>query len=139
MPEGRKPKRKRSYVLTVRLDDGERASLQARASDSGLSVGAYVRASAAGDAGPRSRRRAPVERELLARANADLNRVGNNLNQISRALNVIAQREREANPAVAAQVAELASRFDQPLAAAMADLSTVLTAIRQAFGHDRQG
>ena len=139
MPEDRKPKRKRSYVLTVRLDDGERANLEARAGDSGLSVGAYVRAAAFGDAGPRSRRRVPVERELLARANADLNRVGNNLNQISRALNLIARRELEMTQAVGGEVAELVVRLDQPIATAITDLSTPLTAIRQAFGHDRQG
>ena len=42
---------------------------------------------ALGGAGVRARPCAAVDRQLLARANADLNRVGNNINQIAHALN----------------------------------------------------
>jgi hypothetical protein len=125
-------------MLTVRLDEKERAELDARSGDSGLSVGAYVRACSFGDAGPRSRRRPSVEREQLARANADLNRIGTSLNQIARALNVVVQREREANPIIAAHIGELVTGLDQPITAAMADLSLALTLIRQALGYDRK-
>jgi hypothetical protein len=104
----------------MRLDDAEQAKLEERASASGLSTGAYLRAAALGGAGVRARPRASVDRQLLARANADLNRVGNNINQIAHALN--------------------AGR-DMPhhLAEAMAELRGVLSALRRAAGYDRQG
>ena len=90
------------------------------ASASGLSVGAYFRAAALKSAGVRARPRPSVDRELLARANADLNRVGNNLNQIAHALN---------------------SGLDPPrhLGATMDELRGVLAALRRAAGYDRQG
>jgi hypothetical protein len=66
-------------------------------------------------------RRAPVDRELLAHTNADLNRVGNNLNQIARALN----RGQADAPSV--------------IEAATDELRHVLVKLRQALGYDRQG
>ena len=83
----RKPKRQRQHVEQFRTDDAEHAQLVAKSRAAGLSIGAYVRACALGDAGPRARRRATVDRELLAINNAALNRVGSNLNQIAKALN----------------------------------------------------
>lgn len=113
-------KRQRQHVARLRLDDAEQAKLEERASASGLSTGAYLRAAALGGAGVRAKPRASVDRQLLARANADLNRVGNNINQIAHALN--------------------AGR-DMPhgLAEAMTDLRGVLSALRRAAGYDRQG
>jgi hypothetical protein len=113
-------KRQRHHVARLRLDDDEHAKLEERASASGLSTGAYLRAAALGRAGVRAKPRASVDRQLLARANADLNRVGNNINQIAHALN--------------------AGR-DPPhhLAEAMTDLRGVLSALRRAAGYDRQG
>jgi hypothetical protein len=104
----------------MRLDDAEQAKLEESASAARLSTGAYLRAAALGGAGVRARPRASVDRQLLARANADLNRVGNNINQIAHALN--------------------AGR-DPPqiLAEAMAELRGVLSAFRRAAGYDRQG
>jgi hypothetical protein len=80
-------KRARKSLVMVRLDDAERAELEARAGDAGLSLAAFLRAAGLGQAGPRARRKPPIERALLAHTNASLNRVGNNLNQIARALN----------------------------------------------------
>jgi hypothetical protein len=40
-----------------------------------------------GDAGPRAKRRVPVDREELARLSVAIGRVGNNVNQIAHALN----------------------------------------------------
>jgi hypothetical protein len=104
----------------MRLDDDERAKLAERADASGLAVGAFLRACALETAGPRSRRSAPVDRELLAQTNADLNRVGNNVNQIAYVLN---------------------SGHEPPsyVAEAMSDLRGVLAAIRRALGYDSQG
>ena len=112
-------KRQRLHVAQLRLDDAEQAKLDERASASGLSTGAYLRAAALGGAGVRAKPRASVDRLLLARANADLNRVGNNINQIAHAMN--------------------AGR-DPPhvLAEAMTDLRDVLSALRRAAGYDRQ-
>jgi Bacterial mobilisation protein (MobC) len=86
-----------------------------------LSLAAHMRLCALGDQGPRARRRPPVDRVLLARTNADLNRIGNNLNQIARALNI---QESVALPGIEA---------------ARAELLEALAGIRRALGHDRQG
>ena len=66
-------------------------------------------------------------------ANADLNRVGNNINQIARVLNIAALDE--AGTDLARQVQEL----DRTIMAAMTELSATLAAIRGALGYDRQG
>jgi hypothetical protein len=113
-------KRQRRHVVRMRLDDDEQVKLGERASACGLSTGAYLRAAALGRAGVRARPRASVDRQLLARANADLNRVGNNINQIAHALN--AGRD-----------------MPQSLAEAMTDLREVLSALRRAAGYDCQG
>ena len=129
----RTPNRQRKHVMQLRADDTERAELESRANASGLSVGAYLRACSLGDAGVRARRRAPVDRALLANANADLNRVGNNINQIARILNIAALDEIDTE--LARQVKEL----DRTIMAAMTELSATLAAIRGALGYDRQG
>jgi hypothetical protein len=62
--------------------------LQGRAAEAGLSVSSYLRAAALGNAGPRARRAPTIEKEALGKAIAELNRVGNNVNQIARAMNI---------------------------------------------------
>ena len=79
--------RQREKRAMVRLTAAEAAELQERAARAGLSAGAYLRACALGESGPRSKRAPPVNRALLAEALAALNRVGNNLNQIAKQLN----------------------------------------------------
>ncbi len=117
-PRSGSEKRQRKHVARIRLDDAEFEKLDDRARASGLSIGAYLRACAIETAGVRAKPRPSVDRELLARANADLNRVGNNINQIAHALN---------------------SGRDPPLvlAEAMDELRGALTAIRRAAGYDR--
>jgi hypothetical protein len=119
-PRSGSEKRQRKHVARIRLDDAEQAKLDERASAAGLSLGAYLRAASLGAAGVRAKPRASVDRELLARSNADLNRVGNNINQIAHALNI---------------------GLDPPhiLADAMTDLRGVLSALRRAAGYDSQG
>ena len=80
--------RQRAARVTVRFLPDEHAELEARAAEAGLSPGAYLRACALGDAGPRARRSPTVERSLAAQAIAELNKVGSNLNQIARAVNM---------------------------------------------------
>jgi len=73
--------------LTIRLLPEERAVLEVRAGMAGLSLGAYVRARALGDAGPRAQRAPATDRREVAGLRADLARIGNNLNQLTRAVN----------------------------------------------------
>lgn len=73
--------------IQVRVTGKERAEIEAKAQAAGLSAGGFLRAAGLGRRTPRSVPRASVEREALGKAVAELNRVGNNLNQIARALN----------------------------------------------------
>lgn len=58
-----------------------------KAGEAGLSLAAYMRACALGDAGPRARRTPAADRQEVAGLRADLARIGNNLNQLTRAVN----------------------------------------------------
>jgi hypothetical protein len=80
-------KRQRGHTVTVRLTRDERANLDALSSRSGLSAGAFIRAAAFGDAGPRAQRRPPVDHKALRQLLGECGRIGNNLNQIARHLN----------------------------------------------------
>jgi hypothetical protein len=115
-------KRQRQHVVQFRTDDAELAELRRRAWDSGrLSVGAFCRKRALGDPGVRhARGPAPPDVRLLALNNAELNRVGNNLNQIAKALN----QGNDIDP------------FE--LRATITELQEVLTANRRALGYDRK-
>jgi hypothetical protein len=79
----------RGKLINVRCSVKERAAIQQRADQAGLSVGAYLRTQALGDAGPRSVRRPPVERKELARLLGHLGKVGSNINQLARAFNQV--------------------------------------------------
>ncbi len=86
-PTGRKnshsQKRQRTQAVRAACTPNEYAAITAQATAAGLSVGGYLRACALGRKTPRTKERAPVDRELLAHAIAALNRVGNNLNQLA--------------------------------------------------------
>jgi hypothetical protein len=115
-------RRQRSHMVQVRFDDGELVKLDRRADDTGLSRSAYLRMRALDNPGPRAQRRVSVDRQALARTNGDLNRVGNNLNQIAHALN-----SRGGTPAAA------------DIEVMRTELLATLTEIRRAFWRDRQG
>ena len=74
-------------IPAIRCTEEERVAIKAAADQAGLSVGAFVRALALGDAGPRAVRRPPVERKELARLLGHLGKVGSNLNQLAHAFN----------------------------------------------------
>lgn len=74
-------------AVLVRLLPEERALLEMKEGDAGLSFAAYMRACALGDAGPRAQRTPPTDRKEIAQLRADLARIGNNLNQLTRAVN----------------------------------------------------
>lgn len=80
-------KRLRTSHLTVRLTPDERAAIDAAADRAGLTAGSYARQVVLGAPAPRQVRRPPVERRELARLLGELGRVGNNLNQLARAVN----------------------------------------------------
>ena len=80
--------RQRGKIVPTRFLPEEHAELEARAAEVGLSSSAYLRSCALGDAGPRARRSPTLDRELAARAIAELNKAGSNLNQIARAVNM---------------------------------------------------
>lgn len=80
-------KRQRSKSARAAVTPDEYSAIEARARNAGLSTGAYLRACALGESGPRAKRAPPLNRELMAEALASLNRVGNNLNQIAKHLN----------------------------------------------------
>lgn len=80
-------KRQRTETLFARVTPEEKSAFVARADRAGMASAAFMRALALGDAGPRARRRRPVEHQALVQALANLNRVGNNLNQIARNTN----------------------------------------------------
>lgn len=128
--------RQRRHLEQFRTDDKEHAALHEKARACGLSFGAYIRTATLGEAGPRARRRAPVDVSALMEGVVALNRVGNNQNQIARALNELLLIAREQNSRslehlvldLAASIRELPQQFAGPVAA-------ILAAVR----HDREG
>lgn len=84
---GGSDKRQRGETVTVRLSKAERDRLDELASKSGLAAGAFMRAAAFGDAGPRAQRRPPVDHVLLRQILGNLGKVGSNVNQIARQMN----------------------------------------------------
>jgi len=100
----------RVKVRTVRFSPAEDAAVEEKARNSALSFGSFLRASALGNPGPRSRRSPPLNAELLAYAVAQLNRAGNNLNQLMRTLNA-AQAAGSQDSAVAIQETRAAVRM----------------------------
>jgi len=80
-------KRQRGETVTVRLTKDERAALETLSSRSGMAAGAFMRAAAFGDAGPRARRRPTADHRTLRQLLGECGRIGNNINQIARRLN----------------------------------------------------
>lgn len=80
--------RQRTETLFARVTPEEKAAILARADRAGMPSAAFIRAAVLGDAGPRARRRRPVEHTTLVQLLAAINRVGNNLNQLARNSNL---------------------------------------------------
>lgn len=81
-------KRQRGKIIAFRCLDEEFDAIAAKAGKAGLAVAGFMRALGLGDPGPRAQRRPPVDHVALQQGLGQLGRVGNNLNQISRAFNV---------------------------------------------------
>ncbi|MFQ3621923.1 MAG: plasmid mobilization relaxosome protein MobC [Acetobacteraceae bacterium] len=80
-------RRQRNVTVTVRLTADERARLEELSSRAGYAAGAFMRAAAFGEAGPRAQRRPPADHVAIRKLLGELGRVGNNINQIARAVN----------------------------------------------------
>jgi Mobilization protein NikA len=81
--------RQKSLPVTTRYSPDEFAQLDEAASRAGLSRASFQRVqSLAAPPKTRSTRRAPIEREMLAKALGQLGKVGSNLNQLARAANL---------------------------------------------------
>ena len=81
-------KRQRMKVAVIRLTPAEHAEADAAAQRAGLTLSSYGRAQMLSASPPRSVRRPPVEKELLARVLGQLGKAGSNLNQVARAANL---------------------------------------------------
>jgi hypothetical protein len=80
-------KRQRTRQCLVRFTEEEFADVSAKADRAGIALAAYLRAAALGHAGPRAQRRPPADHQALRRILGQAGRIGNNINQIARALN----------------------------------------------------
>ena len=80
-------KRQRGKIQPVRCTLEEFKAIAAKADKAGLAIAAFMRAAALGDPGPRAQRRPPADHKALRQILGELGRIGNNLNQIARALN----------------------------------------------------
>ena len=87
LPRRRSQKRQRVKTIAVHLTPDEYATLLAKAAAAGLSGGGYLRTCGLGALTPRTQRRATFNEAQRAEVLSALNRTGNNLNQIARALN----------------------------------------------------
>jgi hypothetical protein len=87
IPPRMRVKDARKQFIAVRCTDDERAAISEKATQAGLSVGAFLRSLALGDAGPRAVRRPPVERKELARLLGWLGKLGSNVNQLAHGFN----------------------------------------------------
>ena len=99
------------------MTPAERAAFEEKAAKAGLSLSAFARAAALGDKGPRARRRPTVEAAKLAETHIHLRRIGNNLNQIAKAIHT-----GDAPPILEVQKAA-------------EDVSLVMIEIMKAFGY----
>ena len=76
----------RNRLINLRCNEREHAAIKAAALRAGLSIGAFLRALALGDPGPRAVRRPAVERVELVRLLGHLGKIGSNINQIAKAI-----------------------------------------------------
>jgi len=81
----KRQRNKRSYI---RWTSDEFNQAAAKADNCGLSFAAFLRAAVLdGDTGARAQRRPPIDHKALRQSLGEVGRVGNNINQIARALN----------------------------------------------------
>lgn len=79
--------RQRGKAILVRLTEAERIEVEEASRKAGLTVGSYARQQMLKAPPPRSVRRPPLEREMIAQLLGQVGRVGGNLHQLVRHLN----------------------------------------------------
>lgn len=112
----------RDALIHVRCTYREREAIKAAAEQAGLSVGAFLRALALGDAGPRAVRKPPVERGELVRILGHIGKLGSNINQITKQMHL---------------TNNLPSWSE--LAVMREDIGKMRVALMKALGRDHQG
>lgn len=91
-------KRQRAKQIKVPCLEQEFNDAAAAANAAGLSLAAWSRAMMfAGDPGPRSQRRLPIDAQLARQVLAQLGKYGSNMNQIAYGLNAYGERGLEAD------------------------------------------
>jgi hypothetical protein len=80
-------KRQRAKPISVRVNDDERAKIEANAAAADLCPSAYLRVAGTGTQRSSERRRPTVDMTLLAQAMAQVGRIGGNLAQFLRLAN----------------------------------------------------
>jgi hypothetical protein len=113
-------RRKRSRVLTLRVNSQEAQAIDEMVASTGLSLSALLRNALLKTPPPRGSRRAGVDQEAAARVLAALGKIGSNLNQLAKHANM--------------------GRKDldiQELRIALRDLSELRLACLQALGFER--
>jgi Bacterial mobilisation protein (MobC) len=110
--------RQKQRRITVRLSPEEYARLEASAGTAGLTIGSHVRATMLNAPKTRMRRRPLADVAALAKLSVELNRIGGNINQITKRVNF-------GETPVAAEFSRALSGLDE-----------ILSAIRQAMGLD---
>ena len=87
MPSGSN-KRRRTRQSLIRWTEEEFAEISKKSDKAGFAVAAFIRAAAIGNAGPRAQRRPPTDHVLLRQILGQLGKIGSNLNQIAKSLNM---------------------------------------------------
>jgi len=80
-------KRKRAKVVFTRVDDDEYAKLVDYAARARLTISSYLRKTSIGVKPPRKNARATPRQRLAAKFQAELGRIGNNINQLAHVAN----------------------------------------------------
>lgn len=93
--------RKKTIAVTTRYDVEEFAELDNAASRAGLTRASFQRVQSLSHPKTRSTRRAPIEREILAKLLGQFGKIGSNLNQIADAAHLDRVRAAEIGAAVA--------------------------------------
>lgn len=84
----RSERRQKGRIVPFRVSATEYQELNALAEQAGLTIGSYVRSRALALPTTRAIRRPVVEKKLLASLLAELHKIGSNINQTARRLNM---------------------------------------------------
>ena len=103
--------------ISIRLSEDERTDIENRADRAGLSMGGYCKSVIFNTPPPRRSRRAPLDKAELARLTGQVSKLGSNVNQIARHLNMTS----------AYDIVELKE--------ALVDLAEIRAAIMKALGY----